>query len=119
MDEDDLLAEDDPRGEIARIESEIEGYAQTLERCGKVAVAARIAMAGGAVCLVAVLFGFIAAGAATALAAITAVIGGIVLSGSNTSTARQAEAALQAAEAGRARLIGMIDLRVINGGRLS
>jgi hypothetical protein len=40
------------------------------------------------------------------------VIGGIVVFGSNTSTSKQA-AALKAAEAHRAELIGMIDLRPV------
>ena len=47
------------------------------------------------------------------IASIAAIIGGIVVYGSNTSTADQATAAMQAAEAHRAELIGRIDLRVV------
>ena len=43
----------------------------------------------------------------------TAVIGGIVLLGSNRSTLEQSATALKAAEAQRAELIGRIDLRVV------
>lgn len=42
-----------------------------------------------------------------------AVIGGAVIFGSNTSTSKQAAAAIKAAEALRAELIGMIDLRSV------
>ena len=55
--------------------------------------------------------------ATTAIAAIAALIGGIVLFGSNNSTLQQARAALRAAEAERAMLIGRIELRVVDGGR--
>jgi hypothetical protein len=48
------------------------------------------------------------------VAAFAAVIGGVVLLGSNRSTLQEATAALQAAEAQRAALIGEIDLRVVS-----
>jgi hypothetical protein len=47
------------------------------------------------------------------IGAISAVIGGTVVLGSNTSTSKQATAAIKAAEACRAELIGKIDLRLI------
>jgi hypothetical protein len=50
------------------------------------------------------------------IGAFTAVIGGIVLLGSNWSTSQQAMATVKAAEAQRAELIGKIDLRVVEGG---
>ena len=48
------------------------------------------------------------------LGAIAAAIGGIVMLGSNRSTSQETAAALQVAEADRARLIGEIDLRVVS-----
>ena len=45
--------------------------------------------------------------------AMAAGIGGIVMLGSNNSTAKEAEAQLAAGEAARAALIGLIELRVV------
>jgi hypothetical protein len=47
------------------------------------------------------------------ISAISAVIGGTVVFGSNTSTSKQAAVAIKAAEALRAELIGKINLRVV------
>jgi hypothetical protein len=64
---------------------------------------------------VAVLLGAIRSDPAVMIAALAAVIGGIVLLGSNGSTAEEASADLAAAEAERAELIGAIDLRLVPG----
>ena len=90
----------EPHGEIARIEERIEQLAMRLEGCRKYAAAA--------------LTGVIQLDAVTVMAAGAAVLGGIVLSGSNRSTTREIEAALAEAEAERAALIGSIDLRVVS-----
>jgi hypothetical protein len=45
--------------------------------------------------------------------AMAALLGGIVVWGSNGSTAKEAEGELAAAEANRKALIGLIDLRVV------
>jgi hypothetical protein len=47
------------------------------------------------------------------IGAIAAVIGGVVVFGSNSSTSKQTAAAMKAADAQRAELIGMIDLRSV------
>ena len=52
--------------------------------------------------------------AVTVMAAGAAVLGGIVLSGSNRSTTREVEAELAEAEAARAALIGSLGLRVVS-----
>jgi hypothetical protein len=49
------------------------------------------------------------------IAAIAAVLGGIVSLGSNKSTSDQAAAAMQAAELRRGELISTIDLHVVAG----
>jgi len=48
------------------------------------------------------------------LGAITAILGGFVLSGSNRSTMQQTRAALDTVEASRTELIGALNLRTVN-----
>jgi len=107
-----------PHSEIARLEERIEGLALKLEGCRKYAAAALTSMGLGAVLLVAGLTGVMQLDAVTVMAAGAAVLGGIVLSGSNRSTTQQVEAELAEAEAERAALIGQIDLRVVRERRV-
>jgi hypothetical protein len=103
----------DPHEEIVRVEAHIEELAATIESCRKFILASRIAIAAGGILLAAILFGAIRFDPAAMTAAVAAVLGGIVVWGSNGSTAKEAAKDLAAAEADRAALIGMIDLRVV------
>jgi hypothetical protein len=105
----------DPHDEIVRLEAHIEDLAARIDSCRKFILAARIAIAGGGILLAAMLFGFIRFDPAVMTAAVAALLGGIVVWGSNGSTAKEATNELAAAEADRAALIGMIDLRVVAG----
>jgi hypothetical protein len=116
MDEPDL-ATADPREQIGRLEERIEALSEKLENCRKFAAAARFAIALGAALMLALLFGVMAFDPLAFTAAIAALLGGVVVLGSNRSTANEASAELAEAEAARAALIGRIDLRVIEGGR--
>ncbi len=104
----------DPRDEIVRLEKHIEELAAKIENCRKFILASRIAMAGGGIVLAAMLLGAVRFDPAAMAAAVTAVLGGIVVWGSNGSTAKEAAKELGAAEADRAALNGMIDLHVID-----
>jgi hypothetical protein len=106
----------DPHDEILRLEAHIEELASRLENCRKFNLAARIAMAGGAIVLAATLIGAIRFDPRVLLGAMTALLGGIVLWGSNSSTAKEAADQLANAEAERAALIEQIHLRVVGGG---
>jgi hypothetical protein len=64
--------------------------------------------------LVAISIGVISLDAVAMTAAVVAVLGGIVVLGSNRSTSQEATAQLDAAETRRAALIGQIDLHVIS-----
>jgi hypothetical protein len=103
----------DPRDEIVRLEGRIEELAATLESCRKFILAARVAVAGGGLVLAAMLFGVMRFDPAVLAAAVAALLGGIVVWGSNGSTAKEAANELAAAEADRAALIGLIDLHVV------
>src|SRR3954471_17216396 len=81
-----------PHSESARLEELIEELSLKLETCRKYAVAALAAMGLGAVMLGAGLFGVIALDPVTFLAAAAALMGGIVLAGSNRSTKHEVEA---------------------------
>jgi hypothetical protein len=103
----------DPRDEIERLEARIEELAARIENCRKFILAGWIAMAAGGVFLAATLVGLIRFDPQVMLASIAALIGGVVVWGSNDSTAKEAARELAAAEMNRAALIGQIDLRVV------
>jgi hypothetical protein len=109
MDDDD----DDIRGEIVRLEAEIEQLAQTIESAGKLILLAKLAMAVAALLTVAALLGLASFDPAILIGAFGVLIGGVVVFGSNASTLEQAKAATRAAELRRSELIGRIDLRVV------
>ena len=102
-----------PHDEIVRLEAQIEELAAKIESCSKFILASRIAMASGGIVIAAILLGAIRLDPAAMTAAVAALFGGIVVWGSNGSTAKEAAKELSAAEADRAALIEMIDLRVI------
>jgi hypothetical protein len=109
------MDDEDPREEILRLEARIEALSATLEGCRKIMLASQAAIAIGIVLILAIAFGAIVLHPVALLGAMTAVIGGIVLLGSNKSTSEQAAAARQAAEARRAELIGRIRFQVVGG----
>jgi hypothetical protein len=103
----------DPHDEIVRIEAQIEALTAQIESCQKFVLAGRIAMAAGAITFAAMLFGVLRFDATIMMASVAALLLGVVVWGSNGSTAKQAAIELTKAEANRAALIGLIDLRVI------
>jgi hypothetical protein len=107
------MTEDDPIDEISEIEARIEELAEISESCRKFILASKAAIAGGVALLLVALLGLFGAGLSAALGSIPLMLGGIVLLGSNVSTLRQTDAAINAAEARRSDLIGGIDLRVV------
>lgn len=108
-----IASDIDPHDEIERLEGRIEDLAARLENCRKFILAGRIALTTGVAIFLATLVGVIAFDPRIALAAIAAMLGGIVLWGSNDSTAKEAAKELAETEAERAALIGRIELRVV------
>jgi hypothetical protein len=111
------MDQDDPREEISRLEARIEELAGTIENCRKIIAAAKAAIVLGAALLIALIVGIINFDPMLFMAAVAALLGGIVLLGSNNSTAAQKTAELNAAEAQRAALINQIDLRIVGAAR--
>src|SRR3954471_19850305 len=107
------MDEDDPSDEISQIEARIEQLAEIAERCRKVILVSRAAIAGAAALLLVMILGLFGSSGVAAIGSIAVVLGGIVSLGSNVSTLRQTMAAISAAEAQRSELIGRIDLRVV------
>ena len=103
----------DPHDEISRLEAEIEKLSEVMASCEKIILVSKIAMAAGGICLLATIAGIVNTYPAILIAAIAAIIGGIVGVGSNASTSRQAAISIKTAEARRAELIGKINLRVV------
>src|ERR1700722_12871987 len=103
----------DPRQEIVHLEAQIEVLAARIENCRKFILAGRVAAAAGGVLLIALLLGAIRFDLQLMMLAMAALLVGIVVWGSNGSTAKEAEDELAAAEASRKALIGLIDLRVV------
>jgi hypothetical protein len=101
------------REQISRLEERIEELADIIERCRKLMLFSKAAIAIGGLLIVAIMFGAIRFDPAAMIGAMAAVIGGTVLLGTNSSTSQQTMAALKAAEEQRAELIGRIDLRVV------
>jgi hypothetical protein len=108
-----MTEDDDPTDEIADIEARIEALAAEAERSRKFILASKAAIAGGVVLMLVAVLGLFGTGPSSALGSIALLLGGIVSLGSNVSTLRQTEAAIGAAEARRAALIGEINLRVV------
>jgi hypothetical protein len=110
----DIDMHDDPREQISELEVQIEQLAGALERCRKTALASKVAIAVGAVLLVATILGIIAFNPTAMTAALAALLGGIVVFGSNSSTANQLAESMRNAEALRAALIGRLDIRLVH-----
>lgn len=107
------MDEDNPIDEISRIEARLEELAEASERCRKIILVSKAAIAGGGALLLVMMLGLFGSNQVAAIGSIAAVLGGIVALGSNVSTLRQTMDAISAAEVLRSDLISRIDLRVV------
>jgi hypothetical protein len=111
------MDEDNPIDEISRIEARLEELAEVAERCRKMILVSKTAVAIGFAVLLVMMLGLFRSNQVAAIGSIAAVLGGIVSLGSNVGTLRQTMAAMTAAELLRSDMIDRIDLRVV-GDRL-
>ena len=107
------MSDGDLRAEIMRLEAEIEELTEISERCRKIILTSKIAVAIGGIWLLGLAIGLMRFDPVPMIGAIAIIIGGTVVFGSNTSTAKQTAAAAEAAEALRAELIGKMNLTVV------
>jgi hypothetical protein len=108
-----LTDEDDPIDEISRIEAQLEELAEVRERCRKIILVSKAAIAVGVALLLFMMLGLFGSDQVVVIGSIAVVLGGIVSLGSNISTLQQTMAAMSAADARRSDLISRIDLRVV------
>jgi hypothetical protein len=108
------IAEGGPHDEIARLEAEIEELTGVIERSRKIGLAAKAAIVAGGLWLLVSVLGVVSFAPVALISALAAVIGGIVVFGSNTSTSQQAASNLRAAESRRSALIDQINPRVVH-----
>jgi hypothetical protein len=108
----------DLRDQITRLEADIEQLAHTLDRCHKIMLFAKVAIAGGAIWVLATFVGVIGFDSAAIVGAIAAIIGGVVIYGSNSGTSKEATAAMKEAEALRTELIDRINPQTVAGNPL-
>src|SRR3984893_12761644 len=113
-----LMDEDNPIDEISRIEAQREELAEVSERCRKIILVSKAAIAGGVALLLFMMLGLFGSNQVAAIGSIAVVRGGIVAIGSNVSTLEQTMAAMSAPEALRSDLISRIALRVVGDRRL-
>jgi hypothetical protein len=99
--------------QIARLEREIEALSESAARCVKIGVGAQIAIGTGCVLFVAMVFGFLQVDGLRLLIAAILAMGGVVLYGSNRTTAQQIAARIANAERLRAELIGELQLSLV------
>jgi hypothetical protein len=109
----DIGMDDEPRDQISELEVRIEELAGALERCRKTALASKAAMAFGGILLAATTLGVVTFDPMVMVAGLAALLGGVVVFGSNTSTANQLSESMRSAEAQRAALIGQLDIRLV------
>ena len=108
------LGDADPHEEVVRLEEHIEALAAKLESCRKFILASRIAAAGGGLVLTAMLIGAIRSDLGFMAASVVSFLGGIVVWGSNSSTAKETAKEIASAKSERADLIEQINPRVVS-----
>ena len=113
MDDDFAGMDEDPAAQIPRLEAEIERLGTVAESCRKVILAAKVAIAAGALVLLVTVGGLINVDQIVAFAASAVILGGIVAAGSNSRTLNEATANMRAAEARRAELIGALPFSAV------
>ena len=102
---------DDLADRISRLEDEIERLARISEGCRKFILIAKVSVGLGALMLVATVIRLIGFDPVVFVGSIAAILGGLVVAGSNRTTLNQARETARSAEHLRAELIDQIQFR--------
>jgi hypothetical protein len=103
----------DVSNDIADIENEIDALAEAAERCQKIMIVARFAIAAGGIIVATLVLGLVRPDALVLLSSITGILAGIALYGSHRSTLEDFRNRIAAHEAHRSNLIDAMDLPVV------
>ncbi len=104
----------DAHEEIVRLEERAEELAAKIESCRKFILGGRVAIVGGVIVLFAMLIGVIRSDLGFTAGSAASLLGGFVIWGSNSSTAKEAAKEIATVEAKRAALIERINPRVVS-----
>jgi hypothetical protein len=104
--------------QILHIEAHIEELTDITERCRKIILISKVAIAAGGILILAIIIGAVGFDPTVLIGAIAAVIGGMVVFGSNTSTLKQTMTDMKAAETHRIELISRMGLKVVGDGEV-
>src|SRR5262245_9814575 len=112
MDDDGDLHE-----QILHIEAHIEELADIVERCRKIILISKVAIAAGGILILVTIIGAVGFYPTVLIVAIAAGSGAMVVLGSNPGTLKQTMTDMKAAEAHRTELISRMDLKVVGDGK--
>jgi hypothetical protein len=104
---------DDLPDQISQLETEIERLAGVTEACRKIILIARAAILIGVLMLAITIFGLIQFDQFITVGSIAALVGGIVVAGSNVATLRQVTAEMRTTVSRRSELIGQLEFSVV------
>jgi hypothetical protein len=105
------MSNDDLADRISRLEAEIERLARVSEGCRKFILVAKVSIALGALMFLATVLNFVGFDPVLFVGSIAAILGGLVVAGSNTTTLNQAHETARGAEHLRTELIDQIKFR--------
>ena len=99
--------------QISLLEAEIERLAGVAEGCRKIILIAKATIVIAMLMVVATIVGLIKFDQLVVVSSIAALLGGIVVAGSNVATLRQATSNMRAADALRSELISRLEFSVV------
>jgi hypothetical protein len=107
---------DDLQDQIASLEAEIELLSERAQRCRKIIVLGTVGTVAGGLLLVALLVGLVRSNAVLLVASITALLGGVALSGTSQGTLDVLRASIDERETLRTEIIDRLELHTIDTG---